>query len=267
MYWYDGSLVEGNRILLDVHDPGLLYGATVFTTVRVYQGSLAHPLTRWQDHLERLRSSLQAFHWPLPDWKRLQEGAGAIAGSFPILRIVVFPDAREWIVGRPLPADLPRRQRSGILGWVASDPLYSRSPAAHKTGNYLSSWLAAREARKKGASEAILVDRHGNWLETGTGNLWGWKEGCWYTPALEPGILAGIARAGLLRWLRERSLPVAENCWSAGFIEGLSTLVYTNCVVEIVPFERVLTDTSSLDFDRSHPAIEDLKSYFGGGDR
>lgn len=265
MYWYNGALIETNRIDLDIQDPGLLYGATVFTTVRVYRKSLDHPLTHWQDHLERLRSSLQAFDWPLPDWNQLRKGAETLALSFPVLRIALFPDAREWIVGRSLPDDLPQIQQKGILGWVADSPRYTRAIADRKTGNYLPAWLAGQTARKKGAREAILVDRSGNWLETATGNLWGWKEDCWYTPALESGILPGIARAGLLQWLHEHSIPVRENRWTPDFISGLSALAYSNSVVEIVPFDRVLTDSSSLTFDPSHPAIDRLREYFHAG--
>ncbi|MEG3438120.1 aminotransferase class IV [Pannus brasiliensis CCIBt3594] len=265
MYWYNGALIGDNRIFLDIHDPGLLYGATVFTTVRVYARSLDHPLTHWQDHLERLRSSLQAFDWPLPDWKRLRNGAETLALSFPVLRITLFPDAREWIVGRSLPADLQQIQQQGILGWVADSPRYTRAIADNKTGNYLPAWLAGQEARQKGAREAILVDRSGNWLETATGNLWGWKEDCWYTPALESGILPGIARAKLLHRLHEHSIPVRENLWTPDFIAGLSVLAYSNSVVEIVPFDRVLTDSSSLTFDRSGRALDRVREYFQTG--
>ena len=46
----------------------------------------------------------------------------------------------------------------------------------HKTGNYLACWLAKNAGAKKvGAQEAILTSDQGEWLETSTGNLWGWK--------------------------------------------------------------------------------------------
>ncbi len=70
MYWYNGELIEDERISLGIDDIGLLYGATLFTTLRIYQQSLEHPLTHWQEHLKRLHSSLQVFHWPDPDWRR-----------------------------------------------------------------------------------------------------------------------------------------------------------------------------------------------------
>lgn len=58
MYWYNGELIENERISLGIDDIGLLYGATIFTTLRIYQQSLDHPLTHWQEHLERLHSKV-----------------------------------------------------------------------------------------------------------------------------------------------------------------------------------------------------------------
>jgi 4-amino-4-deoxychorismate lyase len=43
MYWYNGELIEDERISLGIDDIGLLYGATIFTTLRIYQQSLNHP--------------------------------------------------------------------------------------------------------------------------------------------------------------------------------------------------------------------------------
>jgi 4-amino-4-deoxychorismate lyase len=262
MYWYNGEAIEDNQITLDIQDAGLLYGATAFTTLRVYGGSIDHPLTAWKKHIERLRSSIEAFHWQFPDWQRLRQGTSLLATVFPVLRLTIFPDGREWITGRSLPADLPQRQEEGILGWVAAHSLYTRSLAYHKTGNYLAPWLAGQEAVAKGAKEAILVDSMGNWLETSTGNLWGWREGCWYTPALEGGILGGIARDRLLRGLGERSILVRENRWTSDFIEGLEILAYSNCVVEIVPFRGVWIGSAWMGFDRSWEGIRELRQCF-----
>ncbi|MEW6498638.1 MAG: 4-amino-4-deoxychorismate lyase, partial [Cyanobacteriota bacterium] len=114
MFWYNGQLMDGSTLELAIDDPGLLYGATVFTTLRVYQQSLNHPLTHWQRHCSRLLSSLQTFGWQLPDWQRLREGAEVLSTSYPVLRITIFPDGREWITGRFLPPDLGQRQQQGI---------------------------------------------------------------------------------------------------------------------------------------------------------
>lgn len=265
-FWYDGRLIEGNTLELNLNEPGLLYGATVFTTLRAYNQSLEHPLTNWEAHCDRLASSLQTFGWHSPNWKRLRQGAEALLPVYPVLRIVAFADGREWITGRFLPHDLGDHQRQGMIAWVADEPLFERSLAAHKTGNYLGAWLAMQQAQKLGAKEAILVDAAGNWLETSTGNLWGWRDGCWHTPSLESGILPGIIRTQLLRWLHEYRIPVQQTVWSRDFVKGLEAIAYTNCVVEVVPFHTIC-QRESLSPNPFHPALTQLRAYFQGQTR
>lgn len=262
MYWYDGALTEGDNIQLNITEPGLVYGATVFTTMRVYDRSLIHPLTNWSAHCDRLKHSLTAFNWQQPDWHRLQEGAELLLTSFPILRITVFPDGKEWITGRNLPSDLSQRQQQGITAWVADDALYRRDLAPHKTGNYLGAYLARQQALKLGASEAILIDTQGNYLETSTGNLWGWKNERWYTPGLDSGILPGIGRSQLLTWLRQNNLPVQENIWTPEFVKGLQAIAYSNCVVEIIPINHIIGSGNRFNYSRSGIKSQLLKKYF-----
>ncbi|MGL4502759.1 MAG: aminotransferase class IV, partial [Planktothrix sp.] len=61
MFFYNGNLQDSTTLELSITDPALLYGATVFTTLRVYEQSLDSPLTAWQQHCQRLKSSLEPF--------------------------------------------------------------------------------------------------------------------------------------------------------------------------------------------------------------
>ncbi len=262
MYWYDGKLIDSNTINLSISEPGLLYGATVFTTMRVYQQSLSHPLTHWQAHQDRLKQSIISFNWQEPDWQRLTTGVNSLLTYFPVIRIALFPDGQEWITGRQLPPDLTTKQQRGITAWVATESIYRRSLASHKTGNYLGAYLAIQKARQLQAQEAILIDYKDNWLETSTGNLWGYKAGFWYTPALEGGILPGIMRSHLLNWLQQQSLPVKENIWTPDFIQDLDAIAYSNCVVQIIPIHTI----SGLTLNKTHytlaTSLQNLQQYF-----
>lgn len=248
MYWYDGRLVDSDKIELNINAIALSYGATVFTTMRVYERSLSHDLTYWQSHCDRLSTSLDAFNWKQPDWSHLEQGASALLAHFPVLRMVVFPDGKEWITGRDLPSDLIQRQTQGIIAWVAQDDLYRRELPKHKTGNYLGAYLARNKALSLNAQEAILVDCQGNWLETSTGNLWGWRDGCWYTPSLDGGILPGIKRSHLLKYLQQNNIPVKENFWTLEFVATLEAISYSNCVVDIIPIKQVLHKNSATHY-------------------
>ncbi|NJM46572.1 MAG: 4-amino-4-deoxychorismate lyase [Alkalinema sp. RU_4_3] len=242
MFWYDGQLQpEGSSLSLSPTDPALLYGATLFTTLRVYE-SLDHHQTQWSDHIDRLKSSLQALGWVEPDWDRVRQGAQSIDSA--VRRITLFSDGREMVTGRELPPDLADRQQQGIIAWVA--PSERRSLPQHKTGNYLLPWQCLQRAATHGAQEAILLDAQNHWLETATGNLWGYAQGQWWTPPLQDGILPGIARQQIIRRLNSQGTAVQELPWDGKTIAQFEAIAYSNCVVEFVPIRQVIWG------DRSH---------------
>ncbi len=258
MYWYNGKLINSQILELDVNEPGLLYGATIFTTLRVYGNSLDHKLTHWRSHCERLKSSLQAFNWQSPNWDLVAEGTQLMKTEFPILRITLFPNGREWITGRLLPTDLLQKQKYGIICAVSA-PELNRVLPHHKTGNYLSAWLAKTSSD---GQETILVDQNHNWLETTTGNLWGWGDNCWWTPPLNAGILPGIVRAKLIKWLLQEQQVVQERPWTAELVQNLEAIAYTNSVVEIIPIHTVKEAARSLEYNPYHPSFQQLRRFF-----
>lgn len=268
IYWYDGNLVSAKTLELAIDDPGLVYGATVFTTLRVYQQLLDSSLTNWAAHCDRLHDSIQTFGWQQPNWQRLQQGATKLIPYFPVLRITIFPDGREWIAGRALPANLTQMQHQGVTAAVVTGEQYRRWLPAHKTGNYIGAWLAKTTAQHSSAQEAILIDETGNWLETSTGNLWGWSDHCWWTPPLAAGILPGVGRSQLLNWLHCHNQLVKQEPWSAQLVSKFEAIAYSNSVVEVIPIHTVIETQSSteqikqLSYDPNHYSLAQLRQLF-----
>lgn len=261
-HWRDGKEYAQNALgTLSIDEPALRFGATVFTTLRVYGGDLAHPLTQWQAHCDRLRNSICDFNWHPPDWQRVREGTEILKETYPILRITLFPDGQEWISGQNLPLDLSDRQLKGTPAWVAGDS-YQRSLPGYKTGNYLACWLALQAAQRQGATEAILTNTQGHWLETSTGNLWGWDKNGWWTPPLSAGILPGTVRSRLIQHLEAQQIPVREAPWTPELTQQLEAIAYSNSVVELVPLCTVLMRETRLEFNPYHPALTDMRSLF-----
>ncbi len=262
VYWFNGKRCEGDQIFLKINAPGLIYGATVFTTLRVYGEDLDHPLTAWEKHCDRIRRTLKTFHWPQPHWPHIRQGAAALKTEFPVLRITCFPDGKELITGRPLPQDLKERQQRGIIAWTADSTDYTRPLPGYKTGNYLSCWLALQEAQRQGAKEAILINNENHWLETSTGNLWGWADGTWWTPTLQAGILPGLARSLVVESLQQQGVALQEVPWTPQLIPQFDALAYSNTVVQVVPIHTVLKDQSKLEFNPNHRALQGLRRAF-----
>ena len=263
--WYDGEYYTDGRIPITVNDPGLLFGATVFSTLRVYGGDLNDPRTAWPAHRQRLETTIARFGWHQPNWDYIDQGLGELIPHYPILRVTIFPGGRELVTGRDLPQDLDALQRQGITAWVAPPDRHARLFAADKTGNYLGAWLALQTARSQGSGEAILIDDAGRWLETSTGNLWGYRDCTWYTPPIDGSILPGIARQRILEVLRSPAIATQltvndQQYWTPDFYQSLEFVAYSNSVVEVVPIvtvrfgvshEQTRTLTFSIPTDRS----------------
>jgi 4-amino-4-deoxychorismate lyase len=196
---------------------------------------------------------------------RLRQGAELILQHFPVLRITIFPDGREWITGRLLPCNLTEKQTNGILAAV-SNIEFQRSLPNHKTGNYLSAWLALKSAQKLDAQEGILVDASGKWLETSTGNLWGWYLGNWWTPPLEAGILPGVMRSQIINWLDMQQVVVKQEPWTFEVVKRFEAIAYTNSVVEIIPIHTVIQPTGNssikLEYNPYHRGFQQLRKLF-----
>ncbi|MFN5515243.1 MAG: aminotransferase class IV [Cyanobacteriota bacterium] len=263
MHWFDGQWREGQNLTLDLEDPGFLYGATIFTTLRCYEQSLHHPLSHWCQHRRRLERSLDAFGWPEPDWNRLESVIETLARHDPVLRVTLFADGKELVTGRPLPPDLAWRQREGVIAWVADSPRFARPLAEQKTGNYLPAWLARRQAQQNGAGEAILVNAQDDWLETGTGNLWGWGDDQYWIPPLTGESLSGAVQERLLAWLAAQGREVRQEPWTLDLRSCLQGVAYSNSVIELIPLKTILWGDRCLSFGDFSPWTQ-LRAYFDG---
>ncbi|HIK37866.1 MAG: aminotransferase class IV [Geminocystis sp.] len=258
MFYFDGNLHRDNKISLDINSPVWLYGVSVFTTIRIYGHSLSHPLTNWNRHVRRLKTSISEFEWPMPDWEKIKTEVEDLSKHFPVIRIAILPDGKEIITGRNLPENLGEKQRQGVRGLVLYDDVVKRGISRHKTGNYLPNWLALNMAKKQDCQEAILTDKQHHWLETATGNLWGYKKGVWFTPP--PGeILPGIARETIIDYA---DFPIEVNQWTEEFVEELEAVAYSNSVVEIIPFSEIQMRDKIKKYNPLHPAYSLLRGVY-----
>ncbi len=272
-FWYDGALfdeddwaVVGLPSDTGSLQAGLRFGASVFTTLRVYEQDLAHPMTMWERHCDRIAQSLTYFTWPHPDWPSIRKGAQQLKACYPILRITVFPDGKAWITGRDLPPSLSQQQVEGVTCWLAP-AAYLRSFPLHKTGNYLACWQARKQAQQCGAQEAILTNAQGEWLETATGNLWGvfrdQSEHRWCMP-LSKLCLPGLMRGRLQALLSAEGQSIGELPWTRAVVERFDAIAYSNCVVGLLPVHTILDRDITLKYDVQNASLKALQLRLTG---
>ena len=212
--WIEGEIVEGADARIPVTDHGLLYGDGVFEGLRVYGGAIF----RLSDHLRRLGAAARAVGIEIPGGLAAVEEillATARAYGRPDAYIRLLVTRGDGALGvDPTSCKNPRivcivdevrlyseeKQRTGVD--LVTSSLRRPSPDVLdpriKSLNYLNSVLAKREARLRGADEALLLNSAGSVAEASVANIFCVRRGVLKTPPVTDGALEGITRASLL---------------------------------------------------------------------
>ncbi|MFC6152286.1 aminotransferase class IV [Nocardioides yefusunii] len=205
--WVDGVLMSGGGDVgrdglsaeLSAPTPGTRHekglGDSVFTTALVHQGRVF----AWARHVRRLVGSAHALGLPAVDVDLLTRAAQE-----------VWRDGPSWerarlrlLWGRANGGAAHLTVRVSELGKPEGSarvvtPTVRRTAAAalgnHKSSAYAENMLAAGEARRAGASEAILATTDGALCEGTGANVFYVVDGELRTPPLSTGCLPGIAR-------------------------------------------------------------------------
>jgi branched-chain amino acid aminotransferase len=220
--WLDGAILDAAEAKVSVFDHGITVGDGVFETIKLI-GGRPFALRR---HIERLHRSARGLGLdvPLGD-ARLRDAiddllAAAPAGEVGRLRVTVTGGVAPPGSGRGTSGPTLIMAVAPLEPWEPDTvavtvpwPRNERSAVAGlKTTSYAENVVALAEARKLGATEAIMANLAGNLCEgTGT-NVFVVRGGVLSTPPLLAGCLAGVTRALLLEELPdadEDNLPMA----------------------------------------------------------
>ncbi len=249
--WHDDAATASVSVL----DHGLLYGDGVFEGIRFYA---ATPFLL-AAHLRRLRASARCLMIDVAhDDSELAELCTEAIRRFGApdgyLRLIitrgrgllgVSPHTCERpttiLIAATLSLYPPERYERGVdvitssLRRSAPDSL----PPQIKSLNYLTSVLAAAEARARGAHEALLLNGAGEIAECSADSVFLVRGGRVRTPPVSAGGLEGITRGHLIELLRADGLAVEEctlvsaDAWTAdeAFLTGTGA--------ELVPIASV----------------------------
>ncbi|HEY3593019.1 MAG TPA: aminotransferase class IV [Polyangiaceae bacterium] len=251
--WINGVRHGEETAVISVFDRGFLYGDSVFEALRTYGG---RPFAL-DAHMDRLARSaarvLIAMPLELPAFAAEVERAVAVPGES-YVRIMLTrgtgplnldPDTasrpNRVIIVEPLatpPAELYERG-IGVVFFRTIRATDGNPGAGAKVANYLTSLLALRDAKTRGASEALVVDASGHVLEGTTSNFFIVRGRKLITPPEESGILAGITRVHVLAVAPSIGLEVeVANLTERDVLEADEVFVCSS-IREIVPVIRV----------------------------
>lgn len=251
----NGLVTPGDEARVSVFDDGFLFGDGVYETLRTYGGRLLH-LDR---HLLRLRASAArlGIGVPLDDetWRHRAEDLLRQAGNAEsYLRIVLSRGVGDASYGRERP--------SGPTVVLIVKPLDPWPVACHadgvdvavvstrrnhrdcldpaiKSSSLLNSVLAIREARARGAFEAVLLNLAGEVAEGSSSNLFLARGGGLRTPPLSAGILPGVTRGLVLEIARSLGLAAEEGTLRAVDLLAADEVFITSTLKEVMPVRSV----------------------------
>ncbi|MBW2733845.1 MAG: aminotransferase class IV family protein, partial [Deltaproteobacteria bacterium] len=108
-------------------------------------------------------------------------------------------------------------------------------PQGAKSGNYLTNLLALREAKRRGAHEALLVDPRGRICEGSSSNVFAVIGGTIRTPPLDVGILEGITRRKVMSLAQGLGHRVEEVELSREDLASADEIFITSTIREVLP--------------------------------
>ena len=208
--WLNGRMVDPEDAVVSVFDHGFTVGDGVFETLKV-MGGRPFAVRR---HVERLHRSAQGLGIDVPltdaSLRRVVDEVVAAAGlDLARLRITLTAGVTPLGSGRTGGEPTLVVAAGPLTPWEADTtavsvpwPRNDRSPVAGvKTTSYAENVVALAEARKVGATEAILPNTRGNLCEGTGSNVFVVLGGRLVTPPLMAGCLAGVTRALVLELL------------------------------------------------------------------
>ncbi len=210
-----GTVLVAGRPPEPGEDPGRVL---VFTTVRLLPGGPRW----WSDHARRLSRDAEAFGLAAPPWAEVERHLAD--GSVPVrgLLVRIGLTARTWVLAaRPVPAPDRDPHRHGlpaiVTGHRVPTPL-----ARHKVGARAPWDAALREARRRGAWEALVMDEEGRLVDGSRTSplLWAGKR-----LVVPEGGLPGITRRHVIDRARTLGIPVETRPVAPGELAGAELLL------------------------------------------
>lgn len=258
----NGKFVSSGLALIHVEDRAVIYGDSVFDTLRAYKGK---PF-RLEKHLDRLFEGCRVLKIEPPLEK--EEISEAIMRLLQENGLANNNDARIRITITGGPSSGPKGlQRTGPMNFFITAKPYEPTLKHHeegigviissfeknsssrissmKTGSILDLMIAKHEAVSRGADDAILISTGGNISEATSSNVFMVKDGTLFTPDLGCALLPGVTREAVIELCKTLEIECKAVMAGSDMLLSCDELFLTNSMVEILPVNRIGSKTLS----------------------
>jgi 4-amino-4-deoxychorismate lyase len=245
--YMNGEFAKKEEVSISPFDHGFLYGLGVFETFRIYNG---HPFLL-DDHLERLNASLRVLdieaEFTREQSVKILDGLLAknnlkdayirfnvSAGNGEIgLQTERYLEPNVIVFSKPLPQAGGMSEKKAVLLELRRNT--PEGAVRLKSHHYLNNILAKREAGPAMDTEGIFLTNDGFLAEGIVSNIFWYRDGILFTPAVETGILDGITRRFVIALVRKAGIEVREGFYKREEAEAADEIFLTNSIQEIVP--------------------------------
>jgi branched-chain amino acid aminotransferase len=272
----NGNITSPDDAAIPALDRGFLFGDNIFEVIVGFGSSLID----LKLHLERLRSSAQNLSIPIP-WSdeelsfELQELATQLNMPKIYLRLVITRGSGAGIVipenlvpnkiiyAFPAKEENPLTYINGLSLKRKKLPFTERG-AHSKTGNYLRSILAVKDAQKEGFDEVIWSNSEGEFTEASTANIFFiGREGDLLeivTPSTQSGILKGLTRKRIQTLLRNAGIKNDERIIYTDELAKFDEAFICSTVRGLIPINRI--DRHTLHTCRTNSVFRKIESLY-----
>lgn len=239
----DGKIFKNREAKISLLSEGLFYGWGIFETLRSYGGN--SPLL--DEHLFRARKSCKFLGIKFPSLallkRRLEDLLSKNKLRDAYIKFIFWKENKRshfLIMVRKFDLYLPWMYKRGMRIIISPYRRDEENPLSRmKTLNYLLNLLSYREARRKNAHEALLLNTRGEVCECSRSNIFIVKDKKVFTPPLESGCLDGIVRRKIIELLKSCGIYVKEKPLSLKEVFASEEVFLTNSLMEVMPV-RVL---------------------------
>ena len=282
--WFNGALRPWQDANIHVMSHALHYGSSCFEGIRAYKTPNGPAIFRLKDHISRLFQSLKIYALDLPySAEDVMEACRETLRKNALQAAYIRPLAFLGTIGLGLcpPKDtqpelaimafpwtsylgegsMEKGIHAAVSSWARIAP--NTLPAAAKAGgNYLSSQLISREARRHGYQEGIALTVQGYVSEGAGENLFVLHKGQLITPPSSACILPGIRRDSTIQIARKLGIPIREENIHREALYLADEVFMTGTAAGIVPIVSI--DQITIASGKPGPITQKLQQTFFG---
>lgn len=280
--WFEGKLVPWAEATVHVMSHALHYGSSVFEGIRAYATPKGPAIFRYREHMRRLYASASIYDLEIKyDIDTLMAAGKEVMRANKLSGAYLRPLAWRGSGGFGLGADNPTGCM--IAAWVWGPYLGAAAvqegidacisswtrvapntlPASAKAGgNYLSSILVSREAKRLGFHEGIALSVDGYLAEGAGENLFLIQGKTIYTPPMAASILHGITRDTAIVIAKELGYEIREQNLPREMIYLVDEVFMTGTAAEITPIRSV--DRKTIGTGKPGPITKAIQQQFFG---